>query len=441
MMDKPQRFDSRDALTWTRSTEGPESLRRWHLDLFTRRGWSVLGSGAGLVFLAYLLGRHELMALGVGLVALALSSWLLVLRARRSTGVRRRLHSPAATVAEAVRISLECPDDVSIKETLPEGFGPGPELAGPGAVDYELVFRSRGVHLLGPARQVISDPLGLIRGLVSIGEPQPVPVRAQLHPLARFASVGERMLTGDARFSRSTTADYYDVATRDYQQGDSIRQVHWKATARHGKLMVRQENHVATAQALLVLDRTAEHWIIDAADLRLDIPQGTGAALSSSRRFENALSLACSLGQRYAASGYQLLFRDLQGTSLIPGQVHQLSENGALTSFEDFHLASADLALATRGTEALDPELLSPALLKELQGMREEPILMILGRLSVAQANVLAALSRSIRQVQLFYLPAHPERETEVQQALARTGWSVNILSGNASMESAQDML
>ncbi|WP_313813224.1 DUF58 domain-containing protein [Glutamicibacter sp.] len=439
-MDKPQRFDSRNALSWTRSTEGPESLRRWHLDLFTRRGWAVLGAGAGLVFLAYLLGRHELMALGVGLLALALSSWLLVLRARRTTGVRRLLHSPAATVAEAARITLLCPDDVSIKETLPEGFGPGPDFSGPGSVDYELVFRARGVHLLGPARQVISDPLGLIRGLVSVGEPQPVPVRAELHPMARFASLGERMLTGDARFSRSTTADFYDVATRDYQQGDSIRQVHWKATARHGKLMVRQENHVATAQALLVLDRASEHWIVDAADLRLSIPQGLGPELNSSRRFENALSLACSLGQRYAASGYQVLYRDLSGTSLIPGQVQQLSDNDARTSFEDFHLASAELGLKSVGVQASAPEPLSPTLLKELQAMREEPIIMILGRLTVEQAAALAALSRTVRHVQLFFMASHPERETDIQRALARTGWSIHVLAGNASIESVREI-
>ncbi|GGL81796.1 DUF58 domain-containing protein [Glutamicibacter protophormiae] len=440
-MDKPQRFDSRNALSWTRSDEGPEALRRWHLDLFTPRGWYTLGAGAGLVALAYVLGRHELMALGVGLAALAVSSWLIVLRARRTTSLRRALHSPAATVGEAALVTLECPDEVRLRETLPEGFGPGPELAGPGAVDYELVFRSRGIHLLGPARQVISDPLGLIRGMVSIGQPQPVPVRAQIHPLSRFASLGERMLTGDARFSRSTTADYYDVATRDYQQGDSIRQVHWKATARHGKLMVRQENHVATAQALMVLDRTGEHWQSGGADLRVGIPQGLGPELASSRRFENALSLACSIGQRYAESGYQLLFRDLDGSPLVGGDSLQLSEHAARSSFEDFHLASAELGPLPSATgQRPVQDLIGTNLHRELLSLREEPVIMILGHVSPDQAAVLAALSRTVRDVELFLLAAHPERHAQVQQLLARTGWNIHVLHGNGSLDDARGL-
>ncbi len=437
-MEKPQRFDSRNTLSWVRSDEAPEALRRWHLDLFTPRGWYTLGSGAALIALAYVLGRHELMALGAGLCALAVASWLIVLRARRTTSLRRALHSPAATVAEPTGITLECADEVRLRETLPEGFGPGPELVGPGSVDYELVFRSRGIHLLGPARQVISDPLGLIRGMVSVGETQPVPVRAQIHPLARFASLGERMLTGDARFSRSTTADYYDVATRDYQQGDSIRQVHWKATARHGKLMVRQENHVATAQALLVLDLTAEHWHTGGADLRVNIPQGQAPELVSSRRFENALSLACSIGHRYAESGYQILFRNVDGSPLVGGDTLQLSEQAARASFEDFHLASAELGPLNGADQHAGKDLIGANLHRELLSLREEPVIMILGELNPDQAAALAALSRTVRHVELYLLATHPERYTQIHQLMARTGWNIHLLHGNGTLDDAR---
>lgn len=431
-MDKIQRFDTRNALSWSRSNEAPEALRRWHLDLFTPRGWMTLASGVLMVFIAYLLGRHELMALGIALIVLAVTSWLLVLRSRRATNIHRMIHSTSLAVSDVARVTLECPDEVLVNETLPEGFGPGPELQGPGSLDYEIVFRSRGVHLLGPARQVISDPLGLIRGLVYVGQPQPVAVNAELLPLAKFASLGDKMLSGDTRFSRSTTADYYDVATRDYQQGDSIRQVHWKATARHGKLMVRQEDHVATAQALLILDRTLEHWLVDSVDLRLSVPQGENPEISSSRRFENALSLASSIGFRYASDGFQVQFKDLSGQSIGAGV------RSAQSGFEDFHQSTANLSLITAEHMHAAEDLLASGLYRELQGMREEPVIMILGSLSVQQAMNLAVLSRSVRHVELYLLLAHPERHADVAAVLSKTGWKITMLAANSIVMDAK---
>lgn len=428
-MDQIPRFDSHDALSWTRTDNGPESLKKFRLDLLTRRGWCTAAAGALLIFLAYILGRHEMMAIGAGLVVLVLASWLLVLRLRNNSTLTRVLLTANPAAGEITRLQLSCLDQATVRESLPEEFGPGPEFTGPAELNYELVFRSRGIHLVGPAKQVLADPLGLIDGMVDTGQTLAIPVNAQIYPLERFASLGEKLLTGDARFSRSTTADYYDVATRDYQQGDSIRQVHWKATARQGKLMVRQENHVATAQALLVLDRTFEHWHSNGTDLRLSIPQGELPSLQSSRRFETALSLACSIGQRYASNGYQLLFRELSGEQLLSSTSSSLSGTSAQSSFEDFHSASATMALRAPSNLVEEAEILGPELRKLLLGFRDEPVIMILGEIRLEQAIWLATLSRSVRHVELFLLVSHPERFQKIQQTLAQTGWKVHCLA------------
>ncbi|MCS3492457.1 hypothetical protein M2368_001460 [Arthrobacter sp. JUb119] len=434
-MEKIPRYDSRDALSWTRTENSATALRRWHLDLFTVRGWCTAGAGGLLVFVAYLLGRHEMMALGLALVALALANWGLALRLRGRTIIHRELLSAVPSVGEVSKFRLSCAERSIIQEQLPEDFGPGPRFQAPGSIEYELVFRTRGIHLVGPAQQIVVDPLGLIQGMVRTGASLQIPVRSQLHRLDRFAPLGERTLTGDAKFSRSTTTDYYDVATRDYQQGDSVRQVHWKASARHGKLMVRQENHVATAQALLVLDTSFEHWNHSGSDLRISLPQAHAEALTSSRRFENALSLASSIGLRYATSGYQLAFRDLTGASLAQRDPQSVSELGALNSFEDFHAATSDLALATGTVEANGSEILGNTLRKELLVFREEPVIMILGELTAPQAAWLATLSRTVRNVEVFLLVSHPERYRQIQLELARTSWKVHILPGNMAID------
>ncbi|WP_426735282.1 DUF58 domain-containing protein [Glutamicibacter sp. 2E12] len=434
-MEKIPRYDSRDALSWTRTENSATALRRWHLDLFTVRGWCTAGAGGLLVFVAYLLGRHEMMALGLALVALALANWGLALRLRGRTIIHRELLSAVPSVGEVSKFRLSCAERSIIQEQLPEDFGPGPRFQAPGSIEYELVFRTRGIHLVGPAQQIVVDPLGLIQGMVRTGASLQIPVRSQLHRLDRFAPLGERTLTGDAKFSRSTTTDYYDVATRDYQQGDSVRQVHWKASARHGKLMVRQENHVATAQALLVLDTSFEHWNHSGSDLRISLPQAHAEALTSSRRFENALSLASSIGLRYATSGYQLAFRDLTGASLAQRDPQSVSELGALNSFEDFHAATSDLALANGTVEANGSEILGNTLRKELLVFREEPVIMILGELTAPQAAWLATLSRTVRNVEVFLLVSHPERYGQIQHKLARTSWKVHILPGDMAID------
>ncbi|MFJ5107727.1 MULTISPECIES: DUF58 domain-containing protein [unclassified Glutamicibacter] len=434
-MEKIPRYDSRDALSWTRTENSATVLRRWHLDLFTVRGWCTAGAGGLLVFVAYLLGRHEMMALGLALVALALANWGLALRLRGRTIIHRELLSAVPSVGEVSKFRLSCAERSIIQEQLPEDFGPGPRFQAPGSIEYELVFRTRGIHLVGPAQQIVVDPLGLIQGMVRTGASLQIPVRSQLHRLDRFAPLGERTLTGDAKFSRSTTTDYYDVATRDYQQGDSVRQVHWKASARHGKLMVRQENHVATAQALLVLDTSFEHWNHSGSDLRISLPQAHAEALTSSRRFENALSLASSIGLRYATSGYQLAFRDLTGASLAQRDPQSVSELGALNSFEDFHAATSDLALANGTVEANGSEILGNTLRKELLVFREEPVIMILGELTAPQAAWLATLSRTVRNVEVFLLVSHPERHGQIQLELARTSWKVHILPGDMAID------
>ncbi|WP_347039378.1 hypothetical protein AAHB37_04395 [Glutamicibacter halophytocola] len=202
-MEKIPRFDSRNALSWVRSENStPAILRRLRLDLFTVRGWCVLGAGIFLVFLAFMFGRHELMALGISLVVLAGISWALALGLRGRTRIQRQLLSAVPSAGEVCKVQLHCLEPATIQEQLPEGFGRGPMLDTPGELEYELIFGRRGIHQLGPAQQIVSDTLGLVRGMVNTGDTLKVPVRSELMDLHRLASLGEQMLTGDARHSR-----------------------------------------------------------------------------------------------------------------------------------------------------------------------------------------------------------------------------------------------
>lgn len=115
----------------------------------------------------------------------------------------------------------------------------------------------RGVHRLGPVRVRRRDPLGAwlsTRRLETLGE---LVVGPRVTPLQASAVLGHGI---DAAVSRVGQGDLVDQLVRDYRPGDPVRRIHWRQTARHGDLMVRQEQPPATPRVVIVLDTLAEGW-------------------------------------------------------------------------------------------------------------------------------------------------------------------------------------
>ncbi|MEJ1229582.1 MAG: DUF58 domain-containing protein [Galbitalea sp.] len=48
--------------------------------------------------------------------------------------------------------------------------------------------------------------------------------------------------------------------TREYRTGDALRRVHWRASARHGELMVRQEEQRSYPEARIILDTRTDGY-------------------------------------------------------------------------------------------------------------------------------------------------------------------------------------
>ena len=120
---------------------------------------------------------------------------------------------------------------------------------------FELDCPHRGCWMVGPERLRVQDVFGLFslppfrcRRLQ-----QPLMVLPRAYPL----SGGEPMTAGSgASAGRGHSASDGELFgdTRLYQTGDSLRRIHWKQTARAGKLYVRQYEAQGSAQLLLLLD-------------------------------------------------------------------------------------------------------------------------------------------------------------------------------------------
>ncbi len=93
--------------------------------------------------------------------------------------------------------------------------------------------------------------------------------------------------------------------TRDYRDGDDLRKVHWRSSAKRGQLMIRQEERPWQARALIALD------------LRRGAHRGQGGQAS----FERMVSMAASIAVRLGASGYELALITDDGRQVRPVNV------------------------------------------------------------------------------------------------------------------------
>lgn len=99
-----------------------------------------------------------------------------------------------------------------------------------------LVCKYRGEYEVGVREVAVTDFLGLFR----IRYKNPGTIKALVRP--KIVRLEE--LKGAEEFwlpwQREARGDEEpDVFVRDYEEGDSLRQIHWKATASQGKLLVR----------------------------------------------------------------------------------------------------------------------------------------------------------------------------------------------------------
>ena len=136
----------------------------------------------------------------------------------------------------------------------------------------------RGIITVGPATTVRSDPIGMLRREHDFDDTHELYVHPRTVTLPSTSAGLIRDLEG-APTRRLVDADMSFHAIREYVPGDSRRQVHWKSTAKTGRLMVRQyEESRRWRMAVIVasaLDESAD-----------------------AEEFELAVSCAASLGMR-----------------------------------------------------------------------------------------------------------------------------------------------
>ena len=116
-------------------------------------------------------------------------------------------------------------------------------------VAYEVTLDRRGVHELGPVSIEVTDPLGLVRRSFTIEATTTLAVYPTVYELTTAGLQLELLPEGTKRRDRQE----FDLL-REYEHGDSLRDVHWKSTAKQpaDELIVRQFTADSDAGDVLV---------------------------------------------------------------------------------------------------------------------------------------------------------------------------------------------
>lgn len=283
----------------------------------TQRGWAMLIIGAVVIPLSYWLGRREMLYLGSFLILMPVLA-LAFVRLRRSRLAVTRTFTPSIVsaghpaVADVQITNLSKGSTIqahwrdswpwypysSVPSALPIVRGAPKFFTRRASVTlrYALQPNVRGVYGIGPILVDFTDPFGLADGAFVAGATTDLTVTPDVVPLADNV-VSITAEDGTTRMlQRRATGGEDDLMTREYRRGDALRRVHWRASAHHGELMVRQEEQRSHAEARLMIDTCRTNY----RDVK---PVGFGSG-TQSESFEWAVEMLASLALHLQSSGF-----------------------------------------------------------------------------------------------------------------------------------------
>ena len=244
------------------------------LAALTTRGRAFLAAGGATVVCSVLLGYDALLRVGILAAAVPLLTAALASRARYRLRADRVIAPGRVAVGEVATVTLGLVNEgrmptglLLLEDRVPYALGTRPRFVvdhmgrhWSREVSYPVRSDARGHFDVGPLSVRVSDPFGMIELIRTFSATSHLVVTPTVHRLAPVRAVSDSTGAGDRRPRAFSVGSAEDVTVRDYRQGDDLRRVHWRSTARTGELMVRREEQPWQSRATVLLDaRTVAH--------------------------------------------------------------------------------------------------------------------------------------------------------------------------------------
>ena len=229
----------------------------------TQRGRLALGLGCLTYLAAWAFGSKPLYPVALGLIVAVLLARLWTRLAGRPVELRRRLPGGDRFAGDDVHVRLELvaphrlPATILLRERIGK-LGERETALTRGKAAYVLERLPRGRYAFEETTAVIEDPLGFDRVELPLPTPGALLVYPRLVELERlFSETGAAVRDGRRLLLRRPSGfDLHSV--REYQQGETLRMVHWRSTAKRGQLMVKELEDSPRDEIAVVLDADPE---------------------------------------------------------------------------------------------------------------------------------------------------------------------------------------
>ena len=268
----------------------------------TVRGRAFLAAGVTAIVCAVLLDQTELSRVGVLILALPLITAWVVGRNRYRLALVRTVTPQLVAAGQPARVTLALSNEgrtpngvLLLEDHVPYVLGTRPRFVVEGigagwreSVSYQVRSDVRGHFEIGPMSVRVTDPFGLVELGRTFRTTVPLTVTPRTVALPQIPLGGAWTGSGDNRPRAFATGSAEDVTVREYRQGDDLRRVHWRSSARVGELMVRREEQPWQSRATLFLDNRASSH------------RGQGIASS----LESAVSAAASIAVHLSHRGF-----------------------------------------------------------------------------------------------------------------------------------------
>lgn len=229
---------------------------------------------------------------------------LFLYAARASRGIQVQRRANARVVEEddvVVHLLVRCstrlpiyavqindwftPQDESEKRVLIESVSPRRSQS---ATYVGHCSRGRGLYELGPLTVSVSDPLGFFLREKRFDERSQVLVLPRTFPVSKLDLNGLR--TDAASTSENVTRAGNSplfFGTREYRAGDNVRYIHWRSSARWGRLVLKEFEALANREITVFLD----------------LDRASGKGVLGQQNVELAIHLAASVVEHATQNG------------------------------------------------------------------------------------------------------------------------------------------
>lgn len=257
---------------------------------------------------------------------------------------------------------------------------------------YEVRPNRRGVFDLGPVNLTSGDIFGFRARQRTLAQPQTLTVYPKVVPLQALPLQPARPLGEEPSLYRILSDPLKLAGVRNYAPGDSVRHIHWKATARRGQLQTKLFDPSASQHLGLCLNlesQEAAYGGILADDLETAIVVAASLAhaalearvpvgVLSNGTLRNEEGLACLPASRQASHELRILELLAQLTYFTQGHFDQLlrAEAGR------FGYGATLIVISTLYTESLLAQLL------DLRRAGQPVALILVGERFVAQRPI-----------------------------------------------------